>query len=173
MLVWWHESRHKINYSHFFRGGWRGVSKWCNVRAHTKTISASTIDFPPILTYDSTSADLRQQRLTSFCAVWKIIWLQKGKHCGIFRGEVCSWHIFVPSQLSVCMQPFVTKPGSVMHHHEPECHEKRKEKKKEKRFYLQGLGHSMGLYNQNMMVSTIFFISCKRMSLLQPDLIWW
>ena len=28
-------------------------------------------------------------------------------------------------------------------------------------FYLQGQGHSVGLYNQNMTVSTISFISSK------------
>ena len=53
------------------------------------------------------------------CCVWCIIFLQKGKHCGVFRGE---GHIFVPTRLSVCLQPFVTKLGIVVHHHEPECH---------------------------------------------------
>ena len=46
------------------------------------------------------------------------------------------------------MQPFVTKLGIVVHHHEPEC---------PARFYLQGQGHSVGLYNQNMTVSAILF----------------
>ena len=31
----------------------------CKVREHEKTTSVSTIDFPPILTYESTSANLR------------------------------------------------------------------------------------------------------------------
>ena len=66
------------------------------MRAHKIIISACTVDFRPTLTYQSTSADLRQQRLTSFCAV-----------CG------------------VCLQPFVTKLGIVVHHHEPECHAKK------------------------------------------------
>ena len=57
------------------------------------------------------------------------------------------------------MQPFVTN----LHHHEPEYHEKRKKEG----FYLQGQGHSVGLYNQNMTVSTISFISSKPMSLMQ------
>ena len=35
--------------------------------------SASIIDFRPTLTYESTSADLRQQRLTSFCAVCSVL----------------------------------------------------------------------------------------------------
>ena len=39
-------------------------------------------------------------------------------------------------------------------------------------FYLQGQGHSMGLYNQNKTVSTISFISSKPVSLLQPNSIW-
>ena len=39
---------------------------------------------------------------------------------------------------------FVTKLGIVMHHDEPECH-------------AQGQGHSKGSYDQNMMISTIFF----------------
>ena len=57
--------------------------------------------------------------------------------------------MFVPTQLSVFMQPFVTKLGIVVHHYEPECHAKKIE------FSLQGQGHSVGLYNQNMTVSTI------------------
>ena len=36
-------------------------------------------------------------------------------------------------------------------------------------FYLQGQGHSVGLCNQNMTVSTISFISFKPVSLLQPN----
>ena len=90
MLVWWRESRYKINYSHFFRGGWHGVLQWCNMRAHKKNNSACTIDFRPTLTYQSTSADLQQQCLTSFCAVWFIILLKKGRHCSVFRGEGCN-----------------------------------------------------------------------------------
>ena len=39
-------------------------------------------------------------------------------------------------------------------------------------FYLQGQGHSVGLYNQNMTVSTISFISSKPVSLLQPNSLW-
>ena len=61
------------------------------------------------------------------------------------------------------MQPFVTKLGIVVHHHEPECHVRKMG------FYLQGQGHSVGLYNQNMMVPTISFISSKPVSLLQPN----
>ena len=39
-------------------------------------------------------------------------------------------------------------------------------------FHLQGQGHSVGLYNQNMTVVTISFISSKPVSLLQPNSIW-
>ena len=67
-----------------------GVLQWCNVLAHKIIISAFTIDFRPTLTYQSTSDDTRQQRLTSFCAVWCIILPEKGKHCGVFRGEGCN-----------------------------------------------------------------------------------
>ena len=64
--------------------------------------------------------------------VWCIILLQKGKHCGVFRGEGCNArNTFV----SVCLQPYVTKLGIVVHHHEPECHAKKK-----MGFYLQGQG---------------------------------
>ena len=51
--------------------------------------------------------------------------------------------------MSVYMQPFVTKLGIVVYHCELECHAKKMG------FYLQGQGHSVGLYNQNVMVSTI------------------
>ena len=56
--------------------------------------------------------------------MWCIILLEKGKHCGVFRGEGCNardTYLF----LSVCMQSFVTKLGIVVHHHEPECHAKK------------------------------------------------
>ena len=69
---------------------------------------------------------------------------------------------FVPTRLSVCLQPCVTKLGIVVHHHEPECHAKKFE------FYFQGQGHRVGLYNQNITVSTIPFISYKPVSILQP-----
>ena len=66
------------------------------------------------------------------------------------------------SHSAECLQSFVTKLGIVVHHHhEPECHAKKMG------FYLQG--HSVGLNNQNMTVSTISFISSKPMSLLQPN----
>ena len=54
----------------------------------------------------------------------------------------------------------------MVHHYAPECHAQKTG------FYLQGQGHSVGLYNQNMTVSTISFISSKPVSLLQPNSIW-
>ena len=63
------------------------------------------------------------------------------------------------------MQPFVTTLGIMVHHHEPECHAKKMG------FYLQGQGHSVGLYNQNVTVSSISFISSNPVSLLQTNLI--
>ena len=66
------------------------------------------------------------------------------------------------SDSCVCLQSFVTKPGIVMHHLEPECHAK----KWDSTFKVKV---SVGLYNQNMTVSTISFISSKPVSLLQPN----
>ena len=44
---------------------------------------------------------------------------------------------------------FVTKPGMVMQHHKPEC-------QTEKLVHcVQCQGHSKGLYNQNMTISTV------------------
>ena len=49
-----------------------------------------------------------------------IILLEKGKHCGVFRGEGCNARdTFDPTRLSVCLQPFVTRLGI-----KPECHAK-------------------------------------------------
>ena len=86
MLVWWHERKYEINYSHFFRGGWCGCLKWCNMWAHKRIISASTFDFLPTLAYQSTSADLRQQRLTSFCAVCGVLFYYKRESTVVSSG---------------------------------------------------------------------------------------
>ena len=86
-LVWWHESRYKINYSNFFRGGWRGALKWCNVWAHRRTISDGTTDFQPTLTYKSTSADLHQQHLTFFfCTVCGVLFDNKRESTVVSSG---------------------------------------------------------------------------------------
>ena len=87
----------------------------------------------------------------------------KGKAPWCLQGEGCNACVFVPRWMSVCMQCFVTKLGIVVHDHKPECHAKKMG------FYLQGQGHSVGLYNQNMTVSITSFISSKPVNLLQPN----
>ena len=56
------------------------------MRAHKRTISASTFDFRPTLKYESTSADLRQHRLTSFCAVCGVLFDYKRESTVVFAG---------------------------------------------------------------------------------------
>ena len=168
MFVWWHESRYEINYSHFFRGSWRGVLQWCNVRAHERIISACTIDFRPTLTYQYTSADLRQQRFTSFCAVCGVLIYYKRESTVVSSGvrdvtlvtHICS-HSAECLYATFCNQTWYcgAPPWAGM-----SC--------EKMGFYLQGQGHSVGLCNQNMTVSTISFISSKLVSLLQPNSIW-
>ena len=128
MLVWLQKSKYKINYSHFFRGGWHGVLKWCNVQAHKIIISAFyfSIDFRPTLTYQSTSADLRQQHLTSFCAVCGVLFYQKRESTVVSSGvRDVTLMTHICSHLAECLQSFVTKLGIVVHHHELECHAKK------------------------------------------------
>ena len=168
MLVRWYESRYEINYSHFFRGGWRGVLQWCNVRAHNIIISACTIDFRPTLTYQSTSADLRQQRLTFFCAVCGVLFCYKRESTVVSSGvrdvtlvtHICShsaeclYATFCNQTWYCCAPPWAEMACEKMG------------------FCIQGQGHNVGLYNQNVTVSTISFISSKPVSLLQPNSIW-
>ena len=49
----------------------------------------------------------------------KALWCLQG--WGLQR----SWHIFVPTWLTVCLQSFVTKLGIVVLHNELECHAKK------------------------------------------------
>ena len=168
MLVLWHESIYEINYCNFFRGGWRGVLQWCNVRAHKRTISVSTIDFRPTLTYESTSAHLRRQRLTSFYAVCGVLFDYKRKSTVVSSGvrdvtfviHICSYSAECVFAI-FCNQTWYcgASPWAGM-----SC--------EKMGFYLQGQGHSVGLYNQNMTVSIISFTSSKPLSLLQPNSIW-
>ena len=127
MLVWWHDSRYEINYSHFFSGRWHGVLKWCNVRAHKRIISASTIDFRPTITYESTSADLRQQRLTFFCALCGVLFYYKRESTVVSSGvKDVTLVTHICSHSAECLlQSFGTKLGIVVHHHAPECHAKK------------------------------------------------
>ena len=61
-------------------------------------------------------------------------------------------------------ETFVNKPSMVRHHYKPE------RQMRKMGFYLQGQGHSVGLYNQNMTVSIILsLISSKPVSPLQPN----
>ena len=163
MLVWWHESGYEIHYSHFFRGGWPGALQWCNVRAHKRIISACTIDFRPSLTYQSASADL-----TSFCSVCGVLFYYKKESTVVSSGvrdvtlvtHICS-HSAECVYATFCNQTWYcgAPPWAGM-----SC--------EKMGFYLQGQGHSVGLYNQNKTVSTISFISSKPVSLLQPNSIW-
>ena len=57
-----------------------------NVRAHKRTISLGTIDFRPALTYQSTSTDLRQQKLTSFCVVCGVLFDYKRESTVVSSG---------------------------------------------------------------------------------------
>ena len=120
MLVWWQTNRYKTNYTHFSRGDWRGVLQWCNVWAHKRIISACTIDFRPTLMYQSISADLQQQRLTSFSTVCGVLFYYKRESAVVSSGvrDVTLW---------VCLQSFVTKLGIVVHHHKPECDAKKRD----------------------------------------------
>ena len=56
------------------------------MQAHKRTISVSTIDFRPTLTYESTSAHLWQQRLTSFCAVCGVLFDYKTESTVVSSG---------------------------------------------------------------------------------------
>ena len=57
-------------------------------------------------------------------------------------------HGFCPEDTLSTAQPFVTKPGVMMHHHLLQCHVTRLG------CCLQGHGHSDGLYCLNVTVST-------------------
>ena len=158
MLVWWQKSRYKINYSHFFRGGWRGVLKWCNVRAHKIIISARTIDFWPPLTpgTDHISWLVAATFDLSLRCVWCIILLEKGKYCGVFRGEgcnTCDTYLFPLGWVFAifCKQTWYcgAPPWAGM-----SC--------EKKGFSLQGQGHSVGLYNQNILLVLNQWVFCNQ-----------
>ena len=164
MLVSWRKSRYEINYSHFFRGGWRGVLQWCNVRAHKIIISCL---YHWLSTYPNVPVHISWLAAATFDlflrCVWCIILLEKGKHCGV-RDVTLVTHIC--SHLAECL--YATFRNQTRYCGAPpwagmSC--------ETMGFYLQGQGHIVGLYNQNMTVSTIF-ISSKPVSLLQPNSIW-
>lgn len=72
-------------------------------------------------------------------------------------------HGFCAEDTLSTAQPFVTKPGVMMRHHELQCHVTRLG------CYLQGHGHSDGLYCLNVTVSTG---SSKLIILLHLTVVW-
>ena len=144
------------------------VLQWCNMQAYKIIISACTADFRPTLMYQSISADLRQQHFTSFCAVCGVLFYYKRESTVVSSGvrdvtlmtHICS-HSAVCLHATFCNQTWYCGGPRWAG---MSC--------KKMGFYLQGQGHSVGLYNQNVTVSTISFISSIPMSLLQPNSIW-
>ena len=67
-----------------------------------------------------------------------------------------------PDDIFYTAKHFVNKLGMVMRHHKAECQAKRLV------CCLQGQGHSKGLYDQNMTVSTI---SSELLILLLPNFV--
>ena len=63
--------------------------------------------------------------------------------------SVCVSDLVCMIQISLTAQPFLTKLGMVVYYHGVECHAEKLV------HYLQFQGHSKGLYNQNMTISTI------------------
>ena len=54
--------------------------------------------------------------------------MQQGRRRGISHVASLTWPVsncWEETLVSVCMQPFVTNLGIVVHHHEPECHVKK------------------------------------------------
>ena len=125
------------------------------MRAHKIIISACTIDFRPTLTYQSTSADLQQQHLTSFCAVCGVLFYYKSEST-----VVSSWVRDVTLMTNICSHSaeclYATFCNQTWYCGAPS---RARMSCKKMGFYLQGQGHSVGLYNQNVAVSTISFIS--------------
>ena len=121
--------------------------------ARKRTISASTIDFQPTLTYESTSTDLQQQHLTSFCVVYGVLFESTAASSGVMDVMLVT---NICSQSAECLYP--TFCNQTWYCGAPPWAGMSCEKMW---FYLQGQGYSVGLYNQNMTVSTISFTSCK------------
>ena len=120
------------------------------MRAHKRTISASTIDFRPTLTYESTSADLWQQHLPPlppffllfFFTVYFMcmVYDYKRKSTVVSSGVRDVTHLtHICSRSADCLVLWCTIMSSnVM----------RKNNNSNWDFYLQG----QGLHNQNMTV---------------------
>ena len=67
-----------------------------------------------------------------------------------------------PDDIFWITEHFVTNFGMVMQHYEPDCHAEKLVHR------LQCQGHSKGLFNQNMTISTV---SSKMAVRLQPNLV--
>ena len=76
---------------------------------------------------------------------------------------LCVW--FCLDDISWTAQPFLTKLGMVVYYHESVFHAEKLV------HYLQCQGHSEGLYNQHMTISSST-ISPKLLVCLQPNLVW-
>ena len=140
---------------------WNGVT--CKHTKQLFLLVPSTFDLPKHTSPHQLTCGSNVWPLLS---LWCIILLQKGKQCGVFRGEGCNardTYLFPLGWVFVtfCNQTWCCGAPSWAW---MSC--------KKMGFYLQGQGHSVGLYNQNMTVSTISFISSKPVSLLQPNSIW-
>ena len=92
---------------------------------HTKEpFSASNIDFQPTLTYVSASADLRQQRLTSFCTVCGVFFDYKRENTVVSSGVRGVTNMTnICSQLAECLYATFCNQ-MIVHHHEPKCAKK-------------------------------------------------
>ena len=114
---------------------------------YRKELFLLVCDFRPTLTYQSTSADLRQQHLTSFCAVCGVLFYQKRESTVVSSGvRDVTLVTHICSHSDECLQSFVTKLGIVVHHYAPECHAKKWDS-------IYKVKVTVWAYNQNMMGS--------------------
>ena len=146
LLGWWYEMRYQIYFSHFYSGGLGDVLKWWNVRAHKRFFFFFKYHWLP--SYPYVRVHISWLAAAIFDLFLHCVWLYylptKGKALWCLQrwGQKRARQIFVPSRLSVLRQPFLTKLGSVVHHHEREY------RSKKNCFCLQGQdqGHNKGLY---------------------------
>ena len=79
------------------------------------------------------------------------------------KGLKCQW-MYVRMVISWTIEPVVTKRGMVVYYYKSEFHVEKLV------CCIQSQGHSKGLYNQSMTVSTIL---SELLTLLQPNLVLW
>ena len=70
---------------------------------------------------------------------------------------------FCPADIFWIAEPFITKLGMVMHHHEPDCLPERLI------CCLQGQSHSEGSHNKNMTLHYVFWTADP----FATELVWW